>query len=49
MSKICTRCKKEKTIEGLYNKHTECEICNSNRYLTRYFQNEEKISNQEQL
>ena len=35
-SRICTRCIIEKSLEEFYNKHTECNVCNSNRSLKRY-------------
>ena len=30
---FCTKCKIEKTFEGLYKKYTECKNCYSNRSL----------------
>ena len=33
--KVCTHCNIEKNIEHIYNKYTECKLCNSNRSLKR--------------
>ena len=35
-SKICTRCKIEKSNDDFYNKYTECKVCISNRISKRY-------------
>ena len=48
-SKICTRCKIEKSIEDSYNKETEYKISNGNRSLKRYHENKDKTSNQLKL
>ena len=44
--KLCTPCKIEKNIEGVYNKITECKFCSSKRSLKRYYENKYKLSNQ---
>ena len=38
-SKVCTRCKIEKSIGVSYNKYTACKDCNSNRNLKFSFEN----------
>ena len=47
--KSCTQCNIEKNIEDFYNKYTECKVCNSNRSFKRYYEIEDKISNQKKL
>ena len=39
----------EKHIEDFYKNYTESKNCNSLRSLKRYYQNEDKISNQRQI
>ena len=48
-SKNCTQGKIEKHIADFYNKYTEYKICNSNRSLTHYYENKDKLSNQRKL
>ena len=48
-SKICTQSKKEKHKQDFYKKYTECKYCNSKRILKLYFDNEDKISNQQKI
>ena len=48
-SKICVVCNIEKSIDNFYNKYKECKQCNIKRSTTRYFENKEKISNQNKL
>ena len=48
-SKICTKCITEKNIKNFFTKKTECKSCNSKRSLKRYFENIDKISNQQKI
>ena len=47
-SKICVVCKIEKSIDNFY-KYRECEQCNIKRSTRHYYENREKISNQQKL
>ena len=47
-SKTCTMCNiEEKQINNFYKKYSECRDCNRARGLKRYYENEDKISNQQ--
>ena len=46
-SKICTQCNIEKHINNFYKKYSECIDCNRARGLKRYYENKDKISNQQ--
>ena len=46
-NKICVVCNTEKSIDSFYNKYRECKPCNIKRSMTRYNDNKEKISNQQ--
>ena len=46
-TKICTICNIEKDINNFYKKYTECIDCNRARGLRRYYENKDKISNQQ--
>ena len=48
-TKICTICTIEKDINNFYKKYTECIDCNRARGLKRYYENKDKISNQQKL
>ena len=48
-SKICTQCNIEKDINNFYKKYSECIDCNRARGLKRYYENKDKISNQQKL
>ena len=48
-SKICTQCNIEKDITNFYKKYSECIDCNRARGLKRYYENKDKISNQQKL
>ena len=48
-SKICTICNIEKHINTFYKKYTECIDCNHARGLKRYYENKDKISNQQKI
>ena len=45
--KICSMCKIEKHINNFYKKYSECRDCNRARGLKRYYENKDKISNQQ--
>ena len=47
--KICTHCNIEKHIRDFYNNYTECKICKGNRSLKRYYENKDKLSNQQKI
>ena len=42
-------CKKEKLINKLYKKYTECKNCNRTRRLKCFYENKDKISNQQKI
>ena len=46
-SKTCTICNIEKDITNFYKKYSECIDCNRARGLKRYYENKDKISNQQ--
>ena len=46
---MCTICKIEKDIINFYKKNTECIDCNRTRGLKRYYENKDKISNQQKI
>ena len=48
-TKICTICNIEKDINNFYKKYTECIDCNRARGLKRYYENKDKISNQQKV
>ena len=48
-TKMCTICNIEKDINNFYKKYTECIDCNRARGLKRYYENKEKISNQQKI
>ena len=48
-TKMCTICNIEKHINNFYKKYTECIECNRARGLKRYYENKDKISNQQKL
>ena len=48
-SKICTQCNNEKDINNVYKKYSECVDCNRARGLKRYYENKDKISNQQKV
>ena len=43
---ICTHSNLATNFEDIYNKYTEYKKCDSNRSLKRYYENNEKLSNQ---
>ena len=45
-SKVCVVCEIEKSIDNFYNKYREGKQCNIERSTRRYYQNEDKLSNQ---
>ena len=46
---MCTICNIEKDINNFYKKYSECRDCNRTRGLKRYYENKEKISNQQKI
>ena len=46
-TKICSMCNIEIDINNLYKKYSECINCNRTRGLKRYYENKDKISNQQ--
>ena len=48
-SKVCVVCNIEKSIDNFYNKHRECKPCNILRSTRRYYENNEKITNQHKI
>ena len=48
-TKTCTICNIEKDINNFYKKYTECRECNRARGLKRYYENKDKISNQQKI
>ena len=48
-TKICTICTIEKDINNFYKTYTECIDCNRVRGLKRYYENKDKISNQQKI
>ena len=46
-TKMCTICSIEKDINNFYKKYSECIDCNRTRGLKRYYENKDKISNQQ--
>ena len=48
-SKVCVVCKIEKSIDNFYNKYRECKQCNIKRSTKRYYENKDKISNQQKI
>ena len=48
-TKTCTICNFEKDINNFYKKYSECRDCNRARGLKRYYENKDKISNQQKV
>ena len=48
-TKTCTICNIEKDINNFYKKYSECIDCNRARGLKRYYENKDKISNQQKV
>ena len=48
-TKMCTICNIEKDINNFYKKYSECIDCNRTRGLKRYYENKDKISNQQKI
>ena len=48
-TKTCTFCNIEKDINNFYKKYSECIDCNRTRGLKRYYENKDKISNQQKI
>ena len=48
-NKTCTVCKIEKQINKFYKKYSECRACNIKRVVKGYYNNKDKISNQQKI
>ena len=48
-TKICSMCNIEKYINNFHKKYSECRDCNRSRGLKRYYENKDKISNQQKV
>ena len=48
-TKSCSMCNIDKHINNFYKKHSECKDCNRARGLERYYDNRDKISNQQKI
>ena len=48
-TKICSMCNIEKHINNFYKKYSECRDCNCARGPKRYYENKDKISNQQKI
>ena len=48
-TKTYTICNNEKDINNFYKKYSECIDCNRARGLKRYYENKDKISNQQKV
>ena len=48
-TKTCTICNNEKDINNFCKKYSECIDCNRARGLKRYYENKDKISNQQKV
>ena len=46
---MCTNCNIEKDINNFYKKYSRCIDCNGKRGLKRYYENKDKISNQQKI
>ena len=46
---MCTTCNIEKHISNFSKKYSECRDCNRARGLKLYYENKEKISNQQKI
>ena len=48
-TKTCSMCNIEKHINNFYKKFSECGDCNRTSGLKRYYENKDKISNQQKV
>ena len=48
-TKVWIVCKTEKNIDNFYNKYRECKPCNIKTSTRRYYENKDKITNQQKL
>ena len=48
-TKMCNTCNIEKDTNNFYKKYSECRKCDRARGLKRYYENKDKISNQQKL
>ena len=48
-TKTCTLCKIEKHINNFYKNYSECRDCKGARGLKRYYENKDKLSDQQKI
>ena len=48
-TKTCTICNIEEDINNFYKNYSKCRDCNRTRGLKRYYENKDKISNQQKI
>ena len=48
-SKICANCNTEKGFDNFYKKYRKCKQRNIERSMKRYYENNDKLSNQRKL
>ena len=48
-TKTCSMCNKEKHINNVHKRYSQCRDCNRTRGLKRYYENKDKISNQQKI
>ena len=48
-TKKCSMCNIEKHINNFHQKYSECRGCNRTRGLKRYYENKDRISNQQKI
>ena len=48
-NKTCTVCNIEKHIKNFHNKYSECKGCNIKRVVKHYYENKNKITNQQKI
>ena len=46
-SEVCVICNTEKSIGNFYNKYRECKQCIIQRSMKRYYEDRDKLSNQQ--
>ena len=46
---VCVICNTEKSIDNFYNRYRQCKQCNIKRSMKRYYENKDKLSNQQKL
>ena len=48
-NKTCTMCNIEMDINNFYKKYSKCKDCTGAKGLKRYYENKDKISNQQKI